>query len=151
MIIKVDSDYIASLKDQIGSLKNEEKRTYEEKQHEKRFLQNLVHPSFIFPKTDTIKYYHQENRDSFDFADKSNTHNGSEEVILMKTTENSQVHNPGFPHLLKVLESPKLLKCLLDIPETPRISTKFGVSLKKLKFLMDDQYSFLYLVYSSDC
>ena len=47
--------------------------------------------------------------------------------------------NTGFPHLLKILESPKFLKYFLNGLEHPK---------SLLKFLMDDQYSFLFLVYS---
>ena len=45
----------------------------------------------------------------------------------------------GFLHLLKIVESPKILKDLQNILETHRISTKFRVSPKNLvKFLAND-------------
>ena len=70
---------------------------FKEKQLDKLFLKSHVHLSSISPKTGAIKHYHQENmKDSFDFTNKSNTHNGSEQVILMKNPDSSQVNNSGF-------------------------------------------------------
>ena len=56
---------------------------------------------------------------------------------------------PGKGYFFRALESPKIWKYLLNILETPRISTKFRVSSKDpIIFLMDDQHSFLSQVYS---
>ena len=53
---------------------------------------NNVHPISISHKTDVNKVYHQQNvKHSFDLSSQSNTHNGAEDVILMKEADSSGI------------------------------------------------------------